>query len=132
MENDRKYALKMIETVATCAKPRSFKEFQLMLDDYNIIIKNDGNIEVVTCGDADYAKMKREQDKLRGQQAAWKESIKERIRALKSVIYGRYIYENNRLKLLSYDECDKSFIPYEYFLSQNSELRRLTAELNNV
>lgn len=129
MNKDRDYALKIISAIISIARPKTFDDFLLDLYEYHIFVKDNGKIEVVYSSDPDYKKMRKKIDKLKRAKRIRKAAIKKRIAAVKCMIYSRYLYENRKLQLLNREYVKKSYMPYEYYLSQNSELKRLIFSL---
>ena len=131
MEKDNNYAYKILAAILSTGITRGVDDLKRKLYEFNIFVKNNGELEVITCMDADYKKMQKEKRKLDQREAARKENIKKKIKQVKSVIYSRYRYANNKYNLLNRCSRKKSYIPYSYFLSQNSELKRLQFDLNS-
>lgn len=114
MNNDEKYAKEMMAKIEDAAIPKGFGGAELL--EYKVIVKDDGNIEVMACAYFGIAeKMSKKNESLDDD----KRKKEDKINQLE---YTKYIYEDDKLKTVEMKKSDRSFMPYNSYLYQNAML----------
>lgn len=109
MEKDPKYAESMMAKIKDAATPQGFEGAQLL--EYKVIVKDDGEIEVLASADFMIGKNNKVSDD--------DEKKKEDKKKLKQLQFIRYSFDNNKLKSISEEIINKNVIPYDNYLFQN-------------
>ena len=120
MKNDPKYAENMMAKIKDAATPQGFENAQLY--EYKVIVKDDGEIEVLACADFMSGKKNTVSDDD-------DEKKKEAKKKLKQLQFNRYLFDNNKLESISEEKIDKNVIPYDNYLSQNAMILKLKNNL---
>ncbi|BCZ47258.1 hypothetical protein psyc5s11_33250 [Clostridium gelidum] len=120
MKNDPKYAENMMAKIKDAATPQGFENAQLY--EYKVIVKDDGEIEILACADFMSGKKNTVSDDN-------DEKKKEAKKKLKQLQFSRYLFDNNKLESISEEKIDKNVIPYDNYLSQNAMILKLKNNL---
>jgi len=116
MKNDPQYAESMMAKIKDAATPQGFGNAQLY--EYKVIVKDDGQIEVLACADFMNGKNNTVSDDD-------DEKKKEAKKKLKELQFNRYSFDNNKLELISEEKINKNVITYDNYLSQNAMMLKL-------
>jgi hypothetical protein len=120
MKNDPKYAESLMSKIKDASTPQGFENAQLY--EYKVIVKDDGQIEVLACADCMNGKNNTVSDDD-------DEKKKESKKKLKQLQFNRYSFENNKLESISEEKINKNMIPYDNYLLQNAMILKLKNNL---
>ncbi|SFC38322.1 hypothetical protein [Clostridium uliginosum] len=121
MKNDPKYAEEMMAKIKYAATPQGFEGAQLL--EYKVIVKDDGEIEVLACADFMIGKKNKVSDDDDDEK---KKKAKKRLEQLQ---FSRSSFDNKKLNAISEEKIDKNLISYDNYLYQNAIIAKIK---NNI
>lgn len=123
MQSDSKYADEMMSKIKDAATPTGFKDGELL--DYKVIVKDDGEIEVMACAYFGIAEKMSKNDQL-SEDNDKKESIQKKVWQLD---YNRYLRDKEEEKLISNEKIDKELVPSDNSLLYNAMMIKFKKDL---
>ena len=123
MQSDSKYADEMMSKIKDAATPTGFKDGELL--DYKVIVKDDGEIEVMACAYFGIAEKMSKNDQL-SEDNDKKESIQKKVWQLD---YNRYLRDKENEKLISNEKIDKELVPSDNSLLYNAMMIKFKKDL---
>jgi len=121
MEKDPKYAEDMMAKIQKAATTEGFEGAELL--EYKVIVKDDGEIEVLACADfmsGKNNKVSNDDDDKK------KKAAKKKIEELQ---LSRYLFDKNGQKIIAQEVIDKKLISYDNFLYQNALMSKIKNNL---
>jgi hypothetical protein len=109
MEKDPKYAESMLAKIKDAATPQGFEGAKLL--EYKVIVKDNGEIEVLSSADWMSGKNNKVSDD--------DEKKKADKKKLEQLQFNRYSFHNKKRNAISEETIDKNLIPYDNYLFPN-------------
>lgn len=123
MQSDSKYADEMMSKIKDAATPTGFEDGQLL--EYKVIVKDDGEIEVMACAYFGIAEKMSKNNQL-SEDTDKKENIQKKVWQLD---YNRYLRYKEEEKLISNEKIDKELVPSDNSLVYNAMMIKIKKDL---